>query len=153
MLHKERVPLLARITLALAVCTLALHGFPQDKPAIVVKHFEPMRYPDLARLARLQGLVSIRLKISPSGDVIDAEAGTADTSLKAHPLLQKETVKLVRKWTFACANCPPNADYEHALTFVYRLEGREASSNDSQFKMDSPDHMTITTHPPKQGGY
>jgi TonB family protein len=141
--------LFTRFTLALAVCGLAAHGFSQDKPVIIVKHLEPMRYPDLARQARLQGSISIRLKISSSGNVVDAEASTADTLLKAHPLLQKETVNLVRRWTFGCANCPPKAEYEHYLIFVYRLEGQETQSNNSRFTMDSPDHVTVATNPPQ----
>jgi hypothetical protein len=63
----------ARFTLALALCGLATYSFAQDKPNVIVKHLEAMRYPDLARQARLQGTISIRLKISSSGNVVDAE--------------------------------------------------------------------------------
>jgi TonB family protein len=146
-------PMFTRFTLAIALCGLAAYGFSQEKPVVKVRHWESIRYPELARLARLQGSISIRLKISSSGEVVDAEASTADTLLKEHPLLQKETVKLVRKWTFDCANCPPKSEYEHALIFIYRLEGREAQSNDSRFTMDTPDHVTVTTNPPEKGGY
>jgi TonB family protein len=141
--------LFTRFTLALALCGLAPHGFSQDKPVVIVKHLEAMRYPDLARQARLQGSISIRLKISSSGNVVDAEASTADTLLNEHPLLQKETVKLVRKWTFGCANCPPKAEYEHTVIFVYRLEGQETQYNNSRFTMDLPDHVTVAAIPPQ----
>jgi TonB family protein len=119
----------------------------QDKAVVTVKHLEPIGYPALARQARLQGSMSIHLKISSAGNVVDAEASTADALLKEHPLLQKETVKLIRKWKFSCANCPPNADYEHVLTFVYRLEGQEDQHSISRFTMDSPDHVTVTANP------
>jgi len=128
---------------------LTAHAFSQDKAVVTAKHLEPIGYPALARQARLQGSISIHLKISPSGRVVDAEANTADALLKEHPLLQKETVKVIRKWTFSCANCPPNANYEHALTFVYRLEGQETPQNISHFTMDSPDRVTVTANPPQ----
>lgn len=123
---KEHVPLFTRFTLALVLCGLAPHGFSQDKPVVIVKHLEAMRYPDLARQARLQDSISIRLKISSSGDVVDAEASTADTLLNEHPLLQGETVKLVRKWTFGCANCPPKGRVRTTYRDI-RLQARRAS--------------------------
>jgi TonB family protein len=141
--------MLTRLILAVVLSGLAVPGFAQDKPVIVVKHLEPMRYPDLARQARLQGSISIQMKISSSGTVVDAEANTTDTLLKEHPLLQKETVKVIRKWTFGCDNCAPNADYEHVLTFVYKLEGAGTQHNDSRFTLDSAEHATVTTGPPQ----
>jgi hypothetical protein len=121
-----------RFTLALALSGIAAHGFSQEKPVVFVRHGEPKRSPDLARLASLQGSISIHLKISASGDVLDAVASTADTSLRHSPTLQKETVNLVRKWTFGCANCPPTSEYEHTLIFVYRLEGQGNSIQQQQ---------------------
>ena len=121
----------------------------QDKPVIVIKHMEPFGYPWLARQSRLQGSISIRLKISSTGSVVDAEASTADALLKEHPLLQNETVKQVRKWAFGCLNCASKDYYDHTLTFVYRLEGEETQKSKSHFTIDPPDRVTITANPPQ----
>lgn len=143
----------AKLTLAIAICGLAVHGFSQAAPIITIKHLELLPYPNLARLARLQGSISIHLRIASGGSVLDAEASTADAPLKEHPLLQTETMKLVRTWTFSSSNCAPEAEYEHVLTFVYRLEGQQSQFNNSHFAIDLPDRVTITTNPPQAGGY
>jgi len=140
-----------RFILALALCAgFGLHGDSQATPLITVKHLESMQYPSLARQARLQGSISIRLRISSEGTVVDAVASTSDALLREHPLLQTETVKLVRKWTFGCANCAPDADYDHVLIFVYRIEGRESQYNNSHFTIDLPDRVTVITNPAQQ---
>jgi len=108
-----------------------------------------MLYPEIARIARLQGRISLRLRISSAGAVLDAQANATDTLLKEHPLLQRETARAVRRWTFECANCPPEAEYAHVVTFVYRLEGPEAQHSTSHFTLDSPEHVTVTTNPPQ----
>ena len=130
-------------------CVVAC-GFSQENPLVVIKHFEKMDYPMLARQARLQGSISIHLTISSLGKVLDAQASTDDKLLRDHPLLQSETVKLVRKWTFGCVNCAPNADYNDELIFVFRLEGPETGPNSKTlFKADSPNRFTVTTNPPQ----
>jgi TonB-like protein len=138
-----------RLTFAIALCGLAAPGLSQNKPVIVVKHIESMGYPAVARQARLQGSISIRLKISSAGSVVDAEASTADALLKEHPLLQNETVKHVRNWTFSCVDCAPKDHYEHTLTFIYRLVGEETQNEKSHFRLDPPDRVTITANPPQ----
>jgi len=52
----------AKLTLAIAICGLAAHGFSQAAPIITIKHLELLPYPNLARLARLQGSISIHFK-------------------------------------------------------------------------------------------
>lgn len=116
----------------------------------MVKHVDaPTTYPHLARQARIQGTVSIHLKISALGKVLDAQATTEDPSLKAHPVLQSQALQLVRNWTFECIGCPNNAGYDHTLVFIYRLEGKEAPYNESRVTMDLPDTVTIITNPPQ----
>jgi hypothetical protein len=145
--------MLEKLTLAIVMCGLAVHGFSQATPIVTIKHLELLQYPDLARLARLQGSVSIHLRIAAGGKVMSAEASTADGLLKEHPLLQTETLKLIREWTFSCVNCVPGAEYEHVLTFAYKLEGPQAKFNNSHFTMDLPDRVTIATNPPEVSGY
>ncbi len=125
--------------------------FAQNSQTVTVKAMEPSaQYPTLARYARLQGTVSVHLKISADGQVIGAEAITTDQVLKDHPLLQSETVKLVKRWTFQCDGCKPDSEYEHILVFTYRILGKPDSQVHTKITIDSPDHLTITSNPPEQ---
>ena len=127
-------------------------SFPQEekKPVVYVRHLEPpLRYPGLARQAQLQGTVIIRVTISAGGSVLAAKSLTHDEDPRssAHPLLQAETEKLVKKWTFGCANCQPETPYETTITFTYRLEGEGILYDDTRVSMDLPDEVIITASP------
>lgn len=139
-----------KIELAFAMIVLSSLGLGENAPLIVVKHVDaPTTYPHLARQARIQGRVSIRLKISASGRVLDAQAATEDSLLKAHPILQSQALQLVRNWTFECIGCLNNAGYNHTLVFIYRLEGKQEPYNNSRVTMDLPDTVTIIANPPQ----
>jgi hypothetical protein len=69
-----------RFVLSLASGFLASLTFAQAKnpAAITPTHIElPLRYENVARAARLQGVVTVRLTVSSDGKVIAAEAKTA----------------------------------------------------------------------------
>ena len=51
-------------------------------------------YPDLARRARIQGLVVVECTIDPSGRVVDAHIVTG------HPLLQQAALDAVLQWRY-----------------------------------------------------
>jgi protein TonB len=63
------------------------------KPPVRTVYVAPI-YPDLARVARLQGLVVVECTIDPSGRVVDARIITG------HPLLQNATLDAVRQWRY-----------------------------------------------------
>ena len=122
----------------------------QKRPIIYVKHLvPPLRYPQLARQAQFQGTVVIELRISADGNVIDAKSIDSSEDPRAHagPFLKSETEKLVRLWTFGCANCSPGEPYEAKTAFVYRLEGEPILYDDSKVSMDLPDEVVITASP------
>jgi protein TonB len=52
-------------------------------------------YPDIARTARVQGIVVVECTIDPSGRVVDARVVTG------HPLLDKAALDAVRQWRYA----------------------------------------------------
>jgi TonB family protein len=142
--------MIRKIDLALAIVVFCTLGFCENAPLIVVNHVDaPTTYPHLARQARIQGTVSIHLKISALGRVLDAQAATEDPSLKAHPILQSQALQLVRNWTFECIGCPNSTGYDHTLVFIYRLEGKEEPYNNSRVTMDLPDTVTIIANPPE----
>jgi protein TonB len=63
------------------------------KPPVRTVYVAPV-YPDLARVARVQGLVVVECTIDTSGRVVDARVITG------HPLLQKATLDAVRQWRY-----------------------------------------------------
>lgn len=122
----------------------------EEKPIIYVKHLEPpVRYPPVARAAMLHGAVIVALTIAPDGTVLKVESVPGDATTVGYPLLRDETEKLVKRWIFACVNCPPNASYEKKIKFIYRIEGEGIRYDDTKVIMDLPDEVTITVSPPE----
>jgi len=140
---------LVLICFLFATTSIAFTRNAQSPAVVAPKHLElPSRYESVARSARLQGTVSVRLKISGDGDVIAAEPRSTDVLLREHPILQAKTVELTRRWKFTCSNCSKDGEYQYSVTFIYKLEGKEASYNDTQIAVDLPDRVTITANPP-----
>lgn len=66
---------------------------PQVEGTTVISFVE-MNYPHLARMARIQGPVVVRLTLDGAGKVVSPEAITG------HPLLVREVLRNARKWRF-----------------------------------------------------
>jgi TonB family protein len=121
----------------------------QSPVVVAPKHLElPSRYESVARAARLQGTVTVRLTISGEGDVIAAEPRSTDALLRQHSILQAKTVELTRRWKFSCSNCSKDGEYQYTVTFIYKLEGEESKYADTQIAVDLPDQVTIKVNPP-----
>jgi len=92
-------------------------------------------------MARLQGSISIDLEIGRDGKVLSAKA------LGGEGLLQQESVKNVRSWSFA----PPEAkDFpiKQRIIYVYRLRGEPVSYNPiPAVALHLPNRIQITTEP------
>ena len=65
-------------------------GHPEFKPV----HFEGIRYPSLARQARISGTVIAHVSVASDGRVSEAKV------LKGHPLLVEAVENVVKRWTF-----------------------------------------------------
>jgi TonB family protein len=131
---------------------LLLGGLPQEErqPIVYVKHLEPpLHYPYVARAAQLQGTVIVKLTLAADGAVLGIESSPEDPLMVGYPLLRAETEKLVKKWTFGCANCSRNVPFEQTIRFTYQLQGEASSYNDTRVVMDLPDQVTITASPPQ----
>src|SRR5690242_15360424 len=105
------------LSLCLLVLASATCGGAQ---VLCVRHLVVPEYPRLARMARLQGAVTVAIKIDTQGSVVSAKASGASK------LLQRAAEQNVRQWTF----CPRpvsggTSSNWSTITFVYRLEGRE----------------------------
>jgi len=120
-----------------------------ENTAISPRHMElPTGYPNVARIARLQGTITVKLTISGDGNVVAAEATNLDDLLRTHPLLQNEAEQLSRQWTFTCINCAKESAYTYSLVFSYRLEGKASQYADSKVAVDLPNRVTVTANPP-----
>ena len=133
-----------------ALVFLAFTAFAEGQDrAVSPQHMElPSRYPNVARAARLQGTVTVKLTISGDGKVIAADAISSDALLRAHPLLQTEAAGLTRRWTFTCFNCAEESTHPYDVTFTYRLEGKESTYPDNRIAVDWPNQVTVTANPP-----
>lgn len=84
---------------------------PQN-PVLLVK-LSPLRYPALARQARITGDVRVNVHVRPDGGVASAEA------LSGHPLLKSGAVENARQSQYQCNGCPGETDY--VLTYTFGL--------------------------------
>jgi TonB family protein len=137
-----------RLVWALIIFASMASTHAQDS-AISPQHMElPSGYPNVARLARLQGTITVKLTISGDGEVVAAEATSSDDLLRAHPQLQREAEKLSRRWKFICLTCAKDSTHPYALVFSYKLEGKDSQYADTHIAVDWPNRVTVTANPP-----
>lgn len=146
--------LLASLPLAAGVeaqTTYTLKPTPaQDEqhPLIYVKHLVPPRgYPPLARQTRLRGTIVIKLTIASDGTVLEAESIPGDKDTSGFQMLRDDAEKLVKKWTFGCVGCSPNAPFEHTIRFNYVMDTEDILP-DNWITIDLPDEVTMHATPP-----
>jgi hypothetical protein len=108
------------VRLFLATTSIAFALKAQSPVVVAPKHLElPSRYESVARAARLQGTVTVRLTISGEGDVIAAKPSSTDALLREHSILQQaKTVELTRRWKFSCSNCSKDGEYQYTVTHL-----------------------------------
>lgn len=99
--------LLANVLILVAV-PLLLHGLSPTEISLV--HWESPIYNELARVARLQGDVKLKVSIGRDGRV--SKVLVAQPA--PHKLLQDEAVKNIEKWTF-------NSGEERTLEITYQF--------------------------------
>src|SRR5579863_722739 len=85
---------------------------------IEVDKLEGLRYPPLARQARIMGDVAIRIAIRHDGSVISAEV------VSGHPMLQAAALESAQKSSFRCwPECAEGTTFVFVYTFGMRLDG------------------------------
>ncbi len=60
----------------------------------LIKRIEPV-YPELAKRARVSGVVILQVTVDEEGSVSDIRV------LKGHPLLDEEAIRAVRQWKYS----------------------------------------------------
>lgn len=124
----------------------------QQSAIIYAKHIEPTRgYPTLARMARIQGTVTLKLRIAPDGKVLAIESSADDPLLKQTPVLQKYAEEWVRPWTFGCTGCAEGVTFEHTLKVVFALKTPARAYDDTTVILNLPDEMLVTASLPLGG--
>jgi|SRR5579863_2103209 len=98
-----------------------------------VVDFVDLEYPQLARQARIQGVVVVWAKLDEKGRVIDA------TALLGAEVLVPSTLENVRKWRFQ-----PNAKEAVVIVYNFHLTDAESRSGCSHFSLEPPNFATIT---------
>jgi hypothetical protein len=117
----------------------------QKQPIVYVKHLEsPVRYPPLARQTRVSGTIVIKLTIAADGTVLKTESSPGDKHTVGFGLLKDDAERIVKTWTFGCAGCPPDAPFEHAIKFIYKVEN-EMTAPRLRVVMNLPEEVTLST--------
>jgi hypothetical protein len=118
----------------------------ENQPIVYVKHLEsPVRYPPLARQARLSGTIVIKLTIEADGTVLKTESSVGDKNTKRFDVLKDDAERIVKAWTFGCRGCPPNAPFEHTIKLIYKQDG-SFTAPCLRVEMNLPDEVMITTN-------
>jgi hypothetical protein len=131
---------MSRLAAACLILLLASSTFGQGGETVCAKHIEVPEYGRMARLARLEGKVTLSITIDADGKVIQAK-GTG-----AHQLLRDQSEKNILLWTFTK---PTHAPAVQTMVYEYVLEGPPLENYYSHATFDLPDHVTISSRFPK----
>lgn len=139
------------LTGLLTCCGMAL---AQDQSAghLFIKHMGPLIYSPLARTARVQGTVIVKLMIAGDGKVIGATASSSSDK-PGQPgnavdvILVPWTTRMIGQWVFGCSGCKSDDVYDYSITFVYRVEGKSQHKPGLKVKRELPGEITLIVHP------
>lgn len=119
---------------ALLVALLFLTVPPQTPPRLPV-HVESLQYPQVARMARIQGDIVVVALIAADGHVIGVP--NAPTG---HPLLAKAAEENIKTWRFQSG-----AEGEARVTYRFEIDEKPATGDfPTTCKFDLPDSVTVT---------
>lgn len=107
-------------------------GEPVEEPVLIsAKKLQPPGYPVGLMRAGVEGIVLLNLRLNPDGTVADVFAvqssllnvkGRSETLDKARALLEKESMRVARHWTFTVETSNPMALDSEALTVRMPVE-------------------------------
>ncbi|GAC1678672.1 MAG: hypothetical protein PVS2B2_15950 [Candidatus Acidiferrum sp.] len=110
----------------------------ENLPELKLVEYLPIHYPPLARQARIEGQVKLRLSVGEAGNVRNVEI------LSGHPLLVDAAKANMLAWKFA----PPGGgskEFEFAYDFV--LGDTTTSWSNEEVSLDMPQRIRIVTNP------
>jgi TonB family protein len=126
-----------RIPLGFMLLATAFALVAQDQPIlnenIGIVDFEPLDYPRVAGLARVSGVVVVRVKVDSDGKAVSVAA------ISGPKLLIDDTLSNARKWHFQ-----PKGSRDVVIVYDFKLEGICKGPCSSSFTFSPPNLATIT---------
>ena len=111
-------------------------------PQVFVRDTRPPDYPQLARMARVEGNVSVSLEIGADGKVLTA-SGTGS------PILARAAEANARLWSFGFLKKPRKFPFRCSVLYTYKLvEPPVAYSVCPAVIFHLPDRVEIISQPP-----
>lgn len=126
------VPMLMLLTISLTHPIAAQNRQSATDRDVRVIDFEELKYPPLARAARIQGIVVVRVSLDDKGGVRDAEV------VSGVDLLSRDCLANVHKWRFQ-----PNAQKTAVVIYSFTMPGGECRSVSGLFMFKGPNLATI----------
>lgn len=114
-------------------------GSPQrvcPPPAVV--SLPLLDYPPRMRAARIEGKVSLRAQVDPSGNV------TRVDFVSGHPILTRAATKNLQHWIFAVQNCATVVN----VTYDFRLDQPESTHAQTLVTFHLPYTIEVSAAPP-----
>jgi TonB family protein len=106
------------------------------------KHIETPIYPPLARVARIQGNVTLKVTIDANGNVYNVEVAD-DPAHQAREMLVQSASNNMMRWTF---EKPPAAPFIQLVVYQYKFDRSLPANNNNpitQVHIDLPDRVTV----------
>ena len=100
---------------------------------IKMAYFEALTYPRLARAARIQGVVVVRVQISASGQV------TSATALSGPKMLIDDSVANAKKWRFETKG------KTGILVYIFKLDGLCGSPCSTSTSVTPPNIVNLVS--------
>jgi TonB family protein len=101
-----------------------------------VVHLESLEYPEIARIAQIEGNIHVQVKIGPDGRV------TSAVGQSGNPILKKCAEENARKWVFE-----PGADSTLEITYKFLLDYPQVYYRPSpKIVYDLPDKVLIVSN-------
>ena len=130
---------MTRLSATCLFLILASTAFGQASESVCAKHIEVPEYGRIARLARLEGKVTVSFTVDAEGKVTQAKA------TGAHGVLCSQSEKNILLWTFTK---PTHAPLVQIVIYEYVLEGPPSEPYYSHASFDLPDRVTISARFP-----
>lgn len=103
--------------------------------------FHPPQYPQMARVANIDGPVTVKFVFGANGSIEVKESS-------GHPILVQAAIESLKASKLVCDGCGQN-EPEFSVVFDFKFAGEESQNselnNSSGAALDSPNHVTIIT--------
>jgi TonB family protein len=123
-------------TLLLLLFFAVAHG---SADAQTLVHAEFPKYPPLARSARIEGQVRVKLTIGTDGKVVSANA------ISGPKMLHKSVEESASKWIYAASS----AEGATEIKFNFQLGGEPVASACATISFDPPARVQVRSNPPQ----